>query len=879
MRLRWARGGTPSLRTRLLAGVMIPSTLVLVVGGIAGVGLVSDAVRQNDLAKATSLETVQSSNFYPGLIAERAASLFFLAQPTPGNRTTLDRARQAVDAKVTALSDTVAQVQELLPSDARADQRLPDLLRTLPDLRARVDARVIPRMDTYRAYDQIADWLVVSNNERADQAPDGASAGRIHRSSDLNRLGDLVDRATALLAGGLLAGDLSRPEYDEFVVVSGAYEQNLAAIEPQLDPTQQAQLAAIQSGAQWKQVSELWDTVIFGGFTEGVATSVPGPLLEQMVGNARGIATKLLLMGSANTELDSQINAAEAQSTLRTSLFTAVLLLVGLIAAFVVALLVTARLVNRLAGLRRDTLKLAETSLPLTVARLRKGERIDLDHELPTLDHGRDEIGQVAAAFNKAQRFAVEAAVEESQTREGFNAAFLNIARRSQAILHQQMQVLDKIERSEPDPDRLEMLFSLDHLATRERRNAENLIILGGEQPRRQWRSPVALGELVRAAVGESEHYQRVTIGSLPHVMVAGAAVGDLVHLLAELVDNATAFSPPAAPIEVHGAVVGRGVVVEVEDQGLGIDDEQLAQLNEMLANPPDFGLFTLSRDSRIGLFVVARLARRHHVRVTLRPSAFGGVRAGLLVPTTALSGDASGSQWQLADAGDTAEQRLPARVAAGVGAGGGRGGRGDSGDGYGLDEPFSPVQLPGRVRGQDGPVLEPTPLHRTGPGRRADPEPAGSGGEDGASDLPRLPRRTRQAHMDARLLAQNGAPEPAPVEQQPDADLFAPPDYSPETARSRMSALRRGAARARMQDNTERFEFGGHAGSQNGSYGGSQNGHQNGAQNGSRNGAEHYGADQYGTDQYGAEQQYGSEQYGAGHYGDDQHGEEGTRW
>jgi signal transduction histidine kinase len=784
---------------------MIPSTLVLIVGGIVGIGLVRDAVRLNDLSKASSIETTQGSNFFPGLIAERAASLFFLAQPTPDNRATLDGARRDVDANLEKLADTVAQVQDLLPPEARADQRFPDLLRTLPDLRARVDARAIPRMDAYRAFDQITDWLVVSTNAKADHAPDSASAGRIHRASDLNRLGDLVDRATALLASGLLAGDLTRDEYDEFVITSGAYEQDLAVLTPQLDATQQDQLGAIQSGQQWQQVTELWDSVIFGGYTEGVDTAVPGPLLEQMVGNARNIATNLLLMGSSVTQLDAQTNAALAQSTLRTSLFTAVLLLVGLIAAFVVALLVTARLVSRLTKLRRDTLDLADTSLPLTVGRLRRGERLDLDRELPTLDHGRDEIGQVAAAFNKAQRFAVEAAVEESQTREGFNAAFLNIARRSQAILHQQMQVLDRIERSEPDPDRLEMLFSLDHLATRERRNAENLIILGGEQPRRQWRSPVALGELVRAAVGESEHYQRVSIGTLPHVMVDGAAVGDLVHLLAELVDNATAFSPPAAPIEVHGTVVGRGVVVEVEDQGLGIEDDQLAQLNEMLANPPDFGLFTLSRDSRIGLFVVARLARRHHVKVTLRPSAFGGIRAGLLVPTTALSGDAFGSQWQLPVGSDAGERPLPVRVAAtvgaAVGAADGRSTHGDGPepDGNGFDDPFSPIRVPSWVSQQDAQVLEPAPVRRPGPGRRPELEQSGSTAATGGSDRPRLPRRTRQAHMDARLLGSTGAPEPAPVEAG--GDLFAAPDYSPETARNRMSALRRGAAQARMQD------------------------------------------------------------------------------
>jgi signal transduction histidine kinase len=786
---------------------MIPSTLVLVVGGIFGVRLVSDAVQLNNLSQANSVGTAQGSSFFPSLVAERAAALFYLAEPTPQNRSALDSARKDVDTNLKSLGAAVAQIYDLIPPEARGDENFGKLLAGLPDLRARVDARTIPRLEAYQAYNQLTDWLVVGNNQKAGYAPSGPSGGRVNRSGDLNRVGDLIDRATAVLASGLLAGDTSREEFDEFVITSGAYEGGLAVLTPQLDAGQQQQIAAIQAGPEWQQVSAFWDSVIFNGYSDKLSSSVPAAQLAQVVSAARSIATKLLLMGFANTEADSQINAGQAQDTLRSSILTAAVLLAGLVLGFVIALLVTARLVRRLTKLRRETLEMADTSLPFTINRVRKGDRVDLDREMPTLDHGRDEIGQVAAAFNKAQRYAVEAAVEESHTREGFNAAFLNIARRSQAILHQQMQVLDRIERSEPDPDRLEMLFSLDHLATRERRNAENLIILGGEQPRRQWRNPVALGEMVRAAVGESEHYQRVTIASLPHVMVDGGAVGDLVHLLAELVDNATAFSPPAAPIEVHGTVVGRGVVVEVEDQGLGIEDDHLTQLNEMLADPPDFGLFTLSRDSRIGLFVVARLARRHRVKVTLRASAFGGVRAGLLIPTTALAGDSqsTGSPWQLTGGdGDGDGRSLPVPVGAAVGAANGWGGHVDPGsDGYEIDDQqLAPVRVPAWVNQQDAHVLEPTPMRRAGPGRGAALEQNGSFGGGGESSLPRLPRRTRQAHMDVRLL-ERSAPEPAPEPLEPDADrdLFTPPNYSPETARNRMSALRRGAAQARLQD------------------------------------------------------------------------------
>ena len=168
------------------------------------------------------------------------------------------------------------------------------------------------------------------------------------------------------------------------------------------------------------------------------------------------------------------------------------------------------------------------------------------------------------------RRLTEARAAQQAAALEDINAVFLNIAHRSQAIVHRQLQVLDKAERAEEDPDQLGLLFQLDHLTTRERRNAENLIILGGGQPGRQWRNPVPLLELVRSAASETEQYTRVAIGRMPRMMVAGRAVGDLIHLLAELLDNATSFSPPDARIDVRGNRVGRGVVLEIEDQGLG---------------------------------------------------------------------------------------------------------------------------------------------------------------------------------------------------------------------------------------------------------------------------------------------------------------------
>ncbi|HEV2778365.1 MAG TPA: ATP-binding protein, partial [Actinophytocola sp.] len=268
----------------------------------------------------------------------------------------------------------------------------------------------------------------------------------------------------------------------------------------------------------------------------------------------------------------------------------------------------------------------------------RAGQPIDLEKQVDRLDFGGDEVGQVADAFNHAQRTAIAAAVREAETRQGVRSVFLNIARRSQTIVHRQLKVLDKAERSVDDPDQLQTLFQLDHLATRSRRNAENLIIMAGEQPGRQWRNPVALRDVVRGAIAETEQYTRVNASQLPEVSIIGAAVGDLVHLLAELIDNGCAFSPRESRVEVRGNVVGRGVVIEIEDQGLGIEPSHMDELNAMLQDPPDFGVMALSDEPRIGMFVVARLAARHGIKISLRDGDYGGTRAVVLVPATRIA-------------------------------------------------------------------------------------------------------------------------------------------------------------------------------------------------------------------------------------------------
>ncbi|MEV7023151.1 ATP-binding protein [Kitasatospora sp. NPDC093558] len=311
----------------------------------------------------------------------------------------------------------------------------------------------------------------------------------------------------------------------------------------------------------------------------------------------------------------------------------AVVLLVSLIRGIRAARTLSARL----AGLRADTLALAQQELPAVVGRLRSGEPVPVP---PTWSPSRrtgDEAQQIADGLAAVRQAAVAAIVHQAQGREGTKKVFLNIARRTQILIHRQISMLDALEREHEEPELLRELFAVDHLATRMRRNAENLVILGGALPARRWRNAVPVVNVLRSAVSETENYSRVVVQGVPRASLSGQAVADVIHLVAELIENGTTFSPPYTQVQVSAQEVPKGLAVEVEDRGLGMSEEEYERLNDYLANPPELDVSALGDDLRLGLFVVARLAARHEIQVTLRPSPYGGTRAVVLVPAVLL--------------------------------------------------------------------------------------------------------------------------------------------------------------------------------------------------------------------------------------------------
>ncbi|QDY79201.1 sensor histidine kinase [Streptomyces qinzhouensis] len=307
---------------------------------------------------------------------------------------------------------------------------------------------------------------------------------------------------------------------------------------------------------------------------------------------------------------------------------------VSLVGAFIVA----RSMIRSLRRLQDTATRVAQDRLPELVKQLSESDPEDVDTSVESVGvHSRDEIGKVAAAFDEVHREAVRLAAEQALLRGNVNAMFTNLSRRSQGLIQRQLSLISELESREADPDQLSSLFKLDHLATRMRRNGENLLVLAGEEPGRRWTRPVPLVDVLRAAASEVEQYERIELAAVPATEVAGRVVNDLVHLLAELLENATSFSSPQTKVRVTGHALPDGrVLVEIHDTGIGLSPEDLAAINERLASPPTVDV-SVSR--RMGLFVVGRLSLRHGIRIQLRPSESGGTTALVMLPVDVAQG------------------------------------------------------------------------------------------------------------------------------------------------------------------------------------------------------------------------------------------------
>ena len=351
-------------------------------------------------------------------------------------------------------------------------------------------------------------------------------------------------------------------------------------------------------------------------------------------------------------KINDQLAASASASKSRALTDTAIILL-ALLASVLLALVVARALINPLRRLRAGALDVAHVKLPETVDLIRKGEE---PHEIVPIDvHTEEELGQLARAVDDMHRQAVTLATGEAQLRSQVGAMFVTLSRRNTTLVNQQLALIESLEQDEEDPQRLEQLFSLDHLATRMRRTAESLVILGGTTGRTASFEELSVSDVIHAAVSEVQDYQRVRIDATPDRMIVGRAASDVVHLMAELIDNALSYSPPGSPVTIQASEDNGRVEIEIIDSGLGMAGDALARANESLKSG---GEVTIDTARRMGLFVVSRLAEEHGLRVKLRRNANGGgIIASIILPTDVLVGDGPVEHVSIMDAPEPVEE------------------------------------------------------------------------------------------------------------------------------------------------------------------------------------------------------------------------------
>jgi hypothetical protein len=633
------------VRSRVLTIALVPGIAILGIGIGGGTYLIRQATHARNWSTAIQSTTTAGTAFTSALQEERRLSILRIAgDHQVENDLVATRAR--VDSILQTLMNQPDAMRAIDPAEELSSAATyGPLFARLPVIRQQVDSDAVSAMDAYGFYGQLTGLALIGINLIANTAPSAHTSVGEAQARDLFDTAEALSRAVSLSAFPLIRGTMPPAQLAEFDTEIGYYRTEITNLLNELDGDAKTQLQTLLATPQWQELGDLERAVQNLGANQSNSDTDTdsGDAAAALAGwRTDAPQTTQQLFRIYESQENNALAAASAAGdrTLRNSIAGAVAVLLLAVAALLVALWLSGRLTRRLNALRRETLDLSDQQLPHIMERLGRGETVDLAADLHRLDYGDDEIGQVGDAFNRAQLAAVTAAVTEAKTREGVKAVFLNIARRSQVVMHRLLEILDKAEYETENPEQLQMLFRLDHLATRERRNAENLIILGGGRPGRRWRTPVTLAEIVRGAVAETEDYHKVHSVELPELSLIGSVVADVVHLLAELVDNATSFSPPQARVEITGNVVGRGVVVEISDQGLGMSEADFERVNRALADPPDFSVDTLSTDSRLGLFVVAQLARHNDISVRLSESDYGGVRAIVLIPAALIAAE-----------------------------------------------------------------------------------------------------------------------------------------------------------------------------------------------------------------------------------------------
>ncbi len=773
---------TLPIRLTLVGIFVIPLLSLVALWGVAADTTLGPAVQEHNYQQEYTTVGGPALSLGSSLAQERLQSFVWLSTGSRAPRTPMDAGRAATDKAVAGFKAAVTSGVVNFKGAQPLLRKFYASLGMLGGVRTAIDAGKMTPVGAFEAYNSIVD-AQFQFYYTASFVPDGVLYGQTVATLQANYALELAGREAALVGGALAGGDHMTLAWRQLFTQSVANQRYLIGQAlTQLDSQLRAPFVRAYSSPAYASFRAMEDRI-----TGSTRSSGPVPINPV----AWQAASQQFLGATAAAE-NGETGALAQQGTRLANNNERRLILAGGIglAAVLLSIFLMLRFGRRisreLSALLRAARAMAQQRLPSVVTRLSRGEEVDVASEAPALNLRAKtaEVAKLADAFSAAQRTAVQAAVGQAELRGSVNQVFRSLARRNQSLLQRQLGMLDSMEEHTDEPEALADLFRLDHMTTRMRRHAESLIVLSGAAPGRGWRRPVAIVEVLRGAIGEIEDYVRVELITEATDSVVGAAVADVVHLLAELIENAAVYSPPNTRVRVLAERVGAGFLVEIEDRGIGLAVEDVAAINRRLVDPPEFDL---ADSDRLGLFVVSHLAARHGIKVMLRESPYGGTTAIVLMPFAIIvaADEADGSKPETDD-------HEPVAVSVnGNGDGNSSGSGNGNGNGNGHHGTPGPVDAPPEFSGNglmypaNGPV-GPGPAMETILQPSQDRPTAAGPGPD-AGTYAGLPRRVRQASLAPQLRDERPAADPAASEDETASTA------SPEEMSALVSAFQRG--------------------------------------------------------------------------------------
>ncbi|MFG1707624.1 nitrate- and nitrite sensing domain-containing protein [Nonomuraea sp. M3C6] len=634
------------MRSRLVALILIPTVVGVLLAGVQLANAIGTSAEYRRLTQVAELvQRIGALNHELG--KERTLTAWYVADHNKGGRLVqLKTQRQATDKTKRQVLAAATAIDAAHP--ARVREGVANMRRWLDGLDSLRESMVqnAPPRAAISTYTTMIGVFAGIQGDLGDGVNDDALQGDVAALGSIQRVKEEVSRQQIILIVALVQRELDKDDWTDFLGSWDKQQAELAAFEqeaapkdlkayedgvkgPQVDLADAMRQRALAQVREYDRIRDLDVTTRRDLSLWYDSTTLTGNAMRKV---EDGLATKIVATTRDLSDTEQ-----------RNAIISGALILVLLLLVLIITTRVAGSLVRPLRRLRAEALQVATTRLPETVRVLRESGDGAQVPEVPSVGvNTRDEIGEVARAFDEVHREAIRLAGDEAKLRSNVNSMFVNLSRRSQTLVERQLQLIEGLEQGEEDEQRLANLFRLDHLATRMRRNSENLLVLAGQEAARKWSEPVPLVDIARASLSEVENYERVQIQISSGTLIVGPAVTDAVHLLAELIENSISFSPRESKVQVTSTPVEGGVLVSINDLGIGMSQEELSEANWRLANPP---VVDVSVSRRMGLFVVGRLALRHGIRVQLSMRETGGLSALVMMPDMLISGGLGSAQ------------------------------------------------------------------------------------------------------------------------------------------------------------------------------------------------------------------------------------------